>query len=132
MESPHFDPAVVAVSSCLPGPISAHIDHRQQPIRDGYTTSSASVPPYQQLTLSMSNGMNEGTSEDYCNKPMPLIDDKLKITEWNSSESKLVEGNPSDDNELGNEMNHTIEIAYVVCMYVANYVSLFCLLCVCS
>ncbi|XP_021954772.1 caprin homolog isoform X2 [Folsomia candida] len=101
LESPHFDPAVVAVSSCLPGPISAHIDHRQQPIRDGYTTSSASVPPYQQLTLSMSNGMNEGTSEDYCNKPMPLIDDKLKITEWNSSESKLVEGNPSDDNELG-------------------------------
>jgi hypothetical protein len=100
MESPHFDPAVVAVSSCVPGPIHPHIDLQA---RNAFTITT-STPP-QQFTATLSNGV--GDNLDYLQKhehdqnQLPLMDDK--ITEWSAvdvgKKDNFEERNEIDDGE---------------------------------
>jgi hypothetical protein len=100
MESPHFDPAVVAVSSCLPPrPTNPQVDHHQvvRNPRNAYTITTPSAQGQQQLGVSMTNGIGDRVVADYGGKKlMPLLDEK--ITEWNAND---VHQNGNDRNGSG-------------------------------
>lgn len=134
MGSPHFDPAVVAVSSSLPhGPINQFDHHQVRNAGNAYTITTpapqhisapqqqhTSAPqqqrisapqqqhisvPQQQQHIPMSNGIGNRVEVGYNQQPiMPLIDDK--INEWNASDAhQHLNGNYQQDDRSGSDDN---------------------------